>query len=148
MRRMTWAAGLAAGLVAGCADRADFGAKPTVPVAVAVTHRGEPAAGAVVVFTPAGGASADAPGAQGVVGPDGVLKLTTYRADDGAVAGEYVVTVTWPDDGPARRDDDARPAGDGPGGRDKLGGRYADPKASPLRRTVAAGTELEPIKLP
>lgn len=145
------AAGVVVALAAGCGDRGpDFGGRPTVPAAVAVTHRGEPAAGAVVVFTPVGGATADAPGATGVAGPDGVARLTTYRDGDGAVAGGYVVSVTWPDEAarPAG-DDDGRPAGDRPPGRDKLGGRYADPRASPLRRTVAEGvTELEPIKLP
>lgn len=152
MRRMTMTAAglLAAVLAAGCGDAGPAGAVPTVPAEVTVTRGGQPAAGAVVLFTPAGGASAAAPGATGVAGPDGVVKLTTYRDGDGAPAGDYLVAVTWPDDGPARKggDDDGRPAADAAGGKDKLGGRYADPARSKLRRTVAAGAAVEPIVLP
>jgi hypothetical protein len=155
MRRVWMIAAVA--LAAGCADGGPgLDRRPTVPVSGVVRAGGRPAAGARVVFTPAGGASAERPGAWGEVGPDGTFRLTTYAAGDGAVAGEYVVTVVWP--GAARprppAGEDGRVGGedgtdaDAPAGPDPTAGRYADPKTSPLRRTVSAGTPaLDPIDL-
>jgi hypothetical protein len=57
-------------------------------------YEGTPIPGAVVVLTPSAD-SKKAARASGIVQADGTLKLTTYRADDGAGEGEYTVTVTW-----------------------------------------------------
>ena len=64
---------------------------------------------------------------QAVVAADGSFRLTTFINHDGAPAGDYYVTVYWPAPGP---EDETRPR------PDLLGGRYADPRTTPLTATV------------
>ncbi len=73
-------------------------------------------------------------------GPDGSFRLGTFGADDGAPAGDYVVTVEWHDRSRPKYDVAGR--GETDRGPDKLKGAYADRTKSPLRATVAAGREL------
>jgi hypothetical protein len=77
------------------------------------------------------------------VAETGELVVRTYRlpkGDDprsGAIAGEYILTVSWP-----------RERRDGTQGEDRLKDRYSDPKTSPLRLTIKPGAnDLEPIRL-
>lgn len=75
----------------GCGD-----AKP-VPVRGVVTVDGKPLAGAGIVFHPrhpVGRMSHAATGA------DGRYELTTFVANDGAMPGEYKVTIAWEDPPP------------------------------------------------
>ena len=63
--------------------------EPKHPVTGTVVWKGKPVEGAIVAFSPAsGGAPASA-----VTDASGVYHLTTKVAGDGAVAGEYAVTV-------------------------------------------------------
>ncbi len=100
------------------------------PVAGTLTASGQPAANAMIAFHPL-----DQAGSQTVLpvastGPDGTYRLRTYAAGDGAPAGEYAVTVVWPDDSQPRDEceDDVT--------HDRFEGRYADPARSPWRVTV------------
>ncbi|MCA8984713.1 MAG: carboxypeptidase-like regulatory domain-containing protein [Planctomycetaceae bacterium] len=61
----------------------------TVSVSGIVTFNGEPLADATVVFYPAEGKPAT-----GKTGPDGVYKLTTFQADDGALPGKHKVAIS------------------------------------------------------
>jgi len=54
-----------------------------------VTLDGAPLPGAMVSFMPVGGGRA----ASGLTGGDGYFQLTTFRTDDGALAGDYRVIV-------------------------------------------------------
>lgn len=75
----------------GCSDD---GRVKVYPVSGKVTVQGEVPDGALVVFNPAQPIAGDLhPSAK--VGADGTFKLTTYEADDGAPAGDYLVTVQW-----------------------------------------------------
>jgi hypothetical protein len=69
---------------------------------------------------------------------DGSFRLTTYCTDDGAPAGTYTVTLTWPLPPPPGREE----------GPDRFRGRCADARR-PLRQvTVAPGeNNLERIEL-
>jgi len=90
-------AGLALALAAiafapGCSgkDRWQQGRPPLVPASGILTHDGQPLAGANIVFHPRSGthtafATSDA---------EGRFQLTTFDPADGAVAGDYDVTVT------------------------------------------------------
>ena len=112
---------------------------PVHPVKGSVKVNGKPASKAVVVFHPLAG-DAKAPNPTGEVGEDGTFTLGTYSAADGAPAGDYAVTVTWPT-GSSTIGGDA-------GTDDRLEGRYANPKTSALKATVAAGpTDLTPFLL-
>ncbi|HVL14005.1 MAG TPA: hypothetical protein VM529_15660 [Gemmata sp.] len=88
---------------------------------------GKPAVGAFVLFIPAlESANSPDPRPRATVGDDGSFRLSTYGTEDGAPAGDYLVTVTWPLDG---RDDE-----------DKLQGRYRDRAKSGLKATVKEGS--------
>jgi hypothetical protein len=76
----------------GCAgkDRWQAGRPPIVPAAGVVTHDGQPLAGANVVFLPKSGSHT----AFARTDEQGKFQLTTFDSGDGAVAGDYDVTVT------------------------------------------------------
>jgi hypothetical protein len=106
------------------------------PVSGTLTVKGRPAAGATIVFHPKSGAG---PKASAQTAANGEFRLTTNRADDGAVPGVYAVTVVWPDT--------ARSLGDGTDdGADRLGGRYRDP-ANPLTTVTVAPGQTGPVAL-
>jgi hypothetical protein len=121
--------------LAGCGGD---GKPATVPVAVTVTHKGQPAAGALVVFHPAADAREKEIGGKpfGKVKPDGTVAVTTYQEGDGAPEGEYGVTVQWTEAAPAGK---LSLSGEGGGTRDKLGGKYGDPRAPKFKVTVKRG---------
>lgn len=97
----------------------------------------QPATGALVVFNPADAAGPLRP--YGQVDQAGAFSLSSYNLNDGAPAGEYVVTVQW-------RRRRANPfESDGP---DKLNGRYTDASKSDLKvRIEAKPNDLEPIHI-
>jgi hypothetical protein len=139
----SWARGsllaAAVALCSGCGGAAD-GRVPVVPVQGKVLVRGQPAAGALVIFHPVGAPDANTPRPTAVAADDGTFILSTYDTGDGAPAGSYLVTVTWDE-----RDEEAD---DGVPGVDRLRGRYADPSQSGLRVEVQSGTnELPPFDL-
>lgn len=103
------------------------------PVTGRVIVYGEPAGGATLAFHPMGREGRGPRIPVGAVGADGTFRLTTSEPGDGAEEGEYVVTIAWPD--PTRPYDEC---GDQPA-HDKLQGRYADPRRSPLRARVVPG---------
>src|SRR5262249_30621145 len=101
--------------------------KPVHPVRGKVYFEGTPAPGAMVTFfLVTGEPQRFVRTADGFVEADGTFHLSTYTANDGAPAGEYVVTVVWGKGG----DEDA------PAARTRLPERYARPEASPLRFRV------------
>ena len=120
------------------ACRGDATHPPTFTVTGKVTIDGKPAEKATVVFHPVGKSGADAVKSRGQVGADGTFTLTTYSGNDGAPAGDYVVTVQlWAagvrsDESPSNR----------------LNPKFATPETSGLSATVLAGpTTLETIAL-
>ena len=122
---------LTVALVSGCGKNTT---KQTFPVRGQVLVGKQPANGVLVIFTPwPDSAVADWPGGfpRGIVGEDGSFVLTTYQTDDGAPAGEYVVTFLWQCPVVGEREIEY----------DKLMGRYADPKTSSLRVQVKADPE-------
>ena len=120
------------GWAAGCAGR-EAGGPAVCPVEGVLVVDGAPAANARVAFHPAGGGPAARP--VGVTGPDGGFRLSTHAPGDGAPAGDYVVTVLWPDDSmPVDECECPDPAA-----HDRLRGAYLNPATSPLRATVGPG---------
>src|SRR5262249_23488958 len=95
------------------------------------------ATAAVVFFHPVGDAGLKALRPSGRVGADGSFQLTSFRPNDGAPPGDYLVTVVW-----------RSPAKAGDADVSLLPGRYMDPKLSGLKARVQQGvTELEPFQL-
>ncbi|HEX3598636.1 MAG TPA: hypothetical protein VHU84_00760 [Lacipirellulaceae bacterium] len=73
---------------------------------------------------------------------NGEYRLRSYEPDDGAPAGEYAVTFTWPQEEPG-----SDPA-DAPKRVDRLRGRYGDPKKTALKVTIHEGdNDLPPFDL-
>lgn len=86
--RPTFAAVLAAGLLAGCSSGSG-----RVPVAGAVTVDGAPGALAVVTFWPADPGSSESAG-RVVADADGKFVIGDKEKDTGLTPGEYKVTVS------------------------------------------------------
>jgi len=125
------------------------------PVNGKVLYKGKPAAGARIIFHPQGGSDKmmqERP--VGFAGDDGVFQLTTFDSGDGAPAGEYIVTVKWT--GGARQpsygaaDENAPPEDprDRVRRKDRLKGKYWDPRKSELRAAIDEGpNDLSPFDL-
>lgn len=150
---------LAASL-AGCGGE-DLGHMlPVHPTSGKVTWKGEPVRDAFVRFHPVDPQTIALP--PGETGPaivlttateaDGRFVMSSYYADDGVPAGEYVVTVAArPSPGEVDESGNAeeRPAGEGDSestasspkkpAKPTFARLYADPAASPLKATVKPG---------
>lgn len=63
---------------------------------------------------------------------DGSFELTTYGMHDGAPVGDYTVTIIWPHD--SMPEDECECID--PLQHDRLNGRYADPRTTPLQVTI------------
>jgi hypothetical protein len=114
---------------------------PLHPVRGTLIVGGQLAAKAVVVLRPASPGPWKGPIPHGEVGPDGAFRIGTYAADDGAPAGEYTVTFTWPE---VRTDPETHDVVS----EDRLMGRYAEAAKSPWKVTVKPGdNDLGPFAL-
>ena len=120
----------------GCSKVSDH--LPVYSVRGKVLLGDKPAAGALVLFHAKTDANAAVPRPHGRVAQDGTFSLSTYEAEDGAPAGDYVVTIDWRKDLPAHV----------PGAPKLLPTRYSAPHQSPLRATVEpADNQLQPFQL-
>ena len=93
--------GLCIGVLAGALLGAGSGCGGSGPklykVSGKVTLDGVPVAGAGVHFEPTTeSGAAGAQGADGITGADGVYNLTTFTTNDGAIPGDYKVSVKKP----------------------------------------------------
>lgn len=76
-------------LFVGCGGN-NGGDRPTAPVKVTVTYKGNPVDGAIVQFI-----SVENPQpAVGTTDKSGNCSLTTYKPNDGAIIGSNVITIT------------------------------------------------------
>lgn len=126
-------------LLPGCSGNADR--VPVVPVNGKVTFNGEVPVGAFIVFHPASGPAKEKnllP--SGKVAETGAFQLTTYDGQDGAPAGDYVVTIQW--------NKLVKKGSDVSAGPNVIPGPYSKPESSPWKATVAApSTELSPYDI-
>ncbi|MCA9174974.1 MAG: hypothetical protein KDB14_10880 [Planctomycetales bacterium] len=110
----------------------------TFPVSGTVSINGEAPVGAIVGLHPSDG-DFDEIGSRpaGQVGSDGTFKVSTFGIQDGAPAGNYRVTVFWPQ----------YPGRDDPG-EDRLRGRLALPDQSDIMVSITEGDNtLDPIAI-
>jgi hypothetical protein len=127
---------------AGCGQ--DDGRVAVYPVSGKILVRGQPAVGAQVVFYPASteiqGPGMPIPAAE--TDADGEFQLRSFEPEDGAPAGKFDVTVIWREPIPPNVDQEMYQP------KDRLAGRYSDPKTSGLTATVEeGGGELPPFEL-
>lgn len=142
--------------VAGCGGDAAIGAKGRVKTFTAtgkVTFLGNPMSGAMVSFSPTG----SQPAAVGMTDDSGNFKLTTYRAGDGAAAGDFKVLISMTEteapDPTANADHGTDPTkqygtvhsatkGKSGGGR-VLPSKFSDPDKTELKATVKSDGKNE-----
>lgn len=125
----------------GCGEPEPTDQLAVTPVTGAVFFQNAPAEGAVVTLHPVSGSAVEAgiyP--NGLVDEAGTFQLTTYRQGDGAPAGEYRVTIVWPDESyqprnPIEREEMAM-GGQRP---DKLRGKYRVPEKSSFKASIPSG---------
>jgi hypothetical protein len=107
------------------------------PLVGTVAVDGQPAHGAIVTLHSNQPQPFGAPKPFGRSDAEGRFQLTTYETSDGVPAGDYRVTVIWPENPEAR--------GPSP---DRLGGRYASAESTPLTVAISEGmTDLPPLEL-
>jgi hypothetical protein len=133
-----FAAAVVIAALAGCSSKNIEGRKAVFPARGKLLVDGQPAAGAMIVLHPVGGAY-DAERPTATAGPDGSFELTTYVGQDGAPPGEYIVTAQWY----------LSANKDAPGPwPNVIPDKYARPESSDLRVQIAAGpNELQPIAI-
>ena len=81
----------AALMCTGCGKSEDDGLPSRIRASVTVTYRGQPVDGAHVTFAPDSDIGKPA---YGSTDARGVVELTTFQFEDGAVVGDYTVTVS------------------------------------------------------
>lgn len=123
------AVALAITLLSGCGSSDQ---KETASVQGLVTFRGEPLAGATVFFVPEKG-----PRATAETDANGTFKLMTYRPGDGAVPGEFKVSVAKYVLDPATAKNST------PSTKNEVPERYGNTTSSMLRATVEKGKKNE-----
>ncbi len=107
------------------------------PLTGTVAVNGQPAHGAIVTLHSEKSQPLGTPKPFGRADAEGRFQLTTFETSDGVPAGDYRVTVIWPENPQAR--------GPSP---DRLSGRYASQESSPLTVAVSEGmTELPALEL-
>lgn len=125
-------------LMAGCGD-----GKNLVPVSGSLTVDGKPADGAVLLFFPG---NPDDPVSTGNSDASGTFKLRT-DGEWGALPGQYVVAVSWPDPN-VKVSDAQKMAGLIPDPPDLLKGKFSLKDKSKIQVTIDSSTrELTPINL-
>jgi hypothetical protein len=113
---------------------------PVFPVSGNVKFKGKPAAGATVVLYATNVDDTHDVAPTGVVKGDGSFDITVYEPGDGAPQGEYVATVQW------RKL--VSGAGGSAAGPNVLPSKYANPKTSPIKVSVASGpVQIPPINI-
>jgi hypothetical protein len=111
------------------------------PVSGTVTFKGQPAGGAAVFFHRQGSDPMNEHAIMGIVRDDGYFTLVCGPLGDGAPPGEYDVLIQW-------RQDLNQAKGLARKARDRLKGRYADPKSPRFHALVKAETNhLPPFEL-
>jgi hypothetical protein len=119
--------------VVGCGGGPSKPARAPVSGKV-VTKQGKECDGALVVFHPAApGRSADSKPV-GTTGTNGSFSLTTFEPGDGALPGDYGVTIVWP--ASTKSAQISLSSEGGGGGGDQLAGRYGDPRSPKIKISV------------
>lgn len=114
--------------VVGCRERPPLSSLQ--PVRGRVTANGLPAAQVQLCFHPLDGMGRIA---VGTTDAHGDYRLTTWQANDGALAGTYAVTIVWPNMS-IPKDECVEVTS-----HDRLNGQYGDATKTTLRATLVTG---------
>lgn len=129
-----------------CALVVASGCGPSGPTMVkvkgTVEFKGEPLHGGKITFNPKNPKEGHV--AQSDIGESGEFELSTFKSGDGAVAGDYLVSVISVLEGSEVLEKDR---GLGIGGKSVIPERYGDPKTSKLEESLTEAKEDLVIKL-
>lgn len=118
---------------------------PVVPVSGIVTVDGASAAGVKFQCIPQGDFAVKGKEnlLRGSTDDTGAFRVNLYQDEKGIPPGEYALTFVWPTESMKKRSKKKEVTSD------RLNGKYADAKKSPLKFKVESGKplELEPIQL-
>ena len=118
------------GLVVAFSSCSKSDRKPVYPVHGQVFDKDKKSAvGALVIFHPVDESSPKLIRPLAHVDEKGDFALTTYENNDGAPAGEYIITISW-------RQQPSKPSDGNKAGPDRLKGAYSNPKTSKLKFTI------------
>jgi len=135
------AVALGAGIVCGCGPSRP----PTALVSGEVTLEGEPLSSAAVTFTPVAGGRP----AYGATDAEGHFRLSTFSADDGAILGEHIATISKEEPGSGviieEGNLDGGPVDPSATPTSLVPSRYSRVDTSPLRYTVTDA--MAPIEI-
>ena len=137
MNRVIFFAVLVLAASIGCnSHKGPWEDRDVFPVEGQLLIKGKAAEGVQLTFHPTDPEQQSRP--HGVTDAEGKFSMRTNRDDDGAPAGDYVVTLYWPKlSGKKLADEPHAPP-------DRLGRRFLDPKKSSLRATVTEGPTVLP----
>ena len=122
-------------LLVGCSESDSSGRPKTYTASGTVTLNGQPLEGATVNFYPMEGSGS----AIGMTDANGKYTLTTYTSNDGAVPGQYKVSITKYEGGAAPKATNTPPPGTlAPGDLDAA--TYAQPNEGAAAAGAAAPT--------
>ena len=125
-------------LAAGCSQPV----KTAPSRGVIKTSKGQPCEKALIVFHPTEAKRINDPKPLAISDSTGAFVVRTFGTDDGAIPGEYGVTVVWQAE-PAGEKPKMSLFGDEEGGRnvgpDRLKGKYGDPKKPRIKITIPSG---------
>ena len=109
------------------------------PVRGELFYQGKAPQGAIVQFRPVTNADKPWPSGypRGEVQADGSFDIGTETSNDGAPAGDYIITVTWIVAPPGSDDPESATV-------DQMQGKYRDPSKSTLKATVSPPKTLLP----
>lgn len=124
--------------LAGCGGSGD---PPTVPISGTVTYKGEPIKAGQVRFTPVDPKTTRP--AEGKIQPDGSFTIETFKPGDGAMAGEYSISLIPLADDPTMLAKDVSAAQK----KGPFPEKYANPKTSGLKETVTLGQPKKDLTL-
>ncbi len=102
------------------------------------TKSGRPCDNALVVFHPLEQDRLNDPKPVARTDKDGYFVLTTFAENDGALPGEYAVTVVWPGQDPKASKMSMTGEG-GAVGADQLKGKFGNPSKPLLKATIPNG---------
>ncbi|MFN0195324.1 MAG: hypothetical protein ACKVT0_01155 [Planctomycetaceae bacterium] len=113
-----------------------------VPVSGSVSYKGSPLTNGIVRFNPVDPKTGRP--AEGNIGSDGKFTLSTIKSSDGAIAGEYNVTViSYKVDSNVPEKDRGLQIG----GESAIPEKYSDPLKSGLKEKIEAGNPRNDVKL-